>query len=167
MTDLSAIRGDTNTYSLPLLRRWTTTLDAPAVETDTTVTLADDSDAAEGDLLVLGTESRIITDLTASVATFTDPLTADHGIGSVVTGSGAVDLDSATVEFSVGFLGVTKAVTIADPITGAAVVTLEPDDTEKAPGVRRAYPYQMRATYPSGTVHTLAHGLLAVVPDVE
>ena len=79
------------------------------------------------------------------------------------------DLTSADVAFTVGGLfekGVGDGITIADPETGVAVVTVDPADTNGAPDVRRAYRYDVQVTLSSGAVKTPLRGLFVVVPDV-
>jgi len=93
--------------------------------------------------------------------TFTVTMTDDAG--------DPYDLTDASVDFTVGDLfdkSVGDGITVADPETGVAVITVDPDDTNGASDYRRAHRYDVQVTLADGTVKTPLRGLFVVTPDV-
>jgi hypothetical protein len=80
------------------------------------------------------------------------------------------DLTDATITLSVDELNIEKTVgagiTVADPLTGVASIVIDPDDTESAPDIRRAYRYDVQLVLEDGRVKTPIRGLFIVLPDV-
>lgn len=80
-----------------------------------------------------------------------------------------LDLTGASVDFTVGDLiekSLGDGVAVATPVSGVAVITLDPEDTEDASDYRRAYRYDVQVTLADGTVRTPIRGLFVLVPDV-
>lgn len=78
------------------------------------------------------------------------------------------DLTGATVRMSVGSLfdkGPSDGIVVSAPLTGVAVITVNPDDTEGA-SARRSYPYDVEVTFADGTVITPILGRFVVRADV-
>lgn len=58
-------------------------------------------------------------------------------------------------------------ITVDDPLTGVATITLDAGDTDAAPDHRQTYPYDVQVKFPDGTVTTPVRGLFVVLPDVS
>lgn len=74
----------------------------------------------------------------------------------------------ASLEFKVADL---FTATVGDGIaidesSGDVTLTVSPTDTEDAPDVRMAYPYDVQVTLDDGTINTPQRGLFIVLPDV-
>lgn len=157
MSDLSGIVGDTNTYTLAVLRNWTTVLIVSAEIGDQFLALGTFANVEVGDTLTVGTEQREVTGIGEGVASFDDPLEDAYPVGTPVYGVGPIDLGSAVVTFHVGD-SISKVVTTTDP-DGAAIVTLDPADTADVAVFRlRHFWWDLVAEYEDGSVKTLARG---------
>ena len=80
-----------------------------------------------------------------------------------------LDLTGASVAFTVKNLiekTIGDGIEVDTPLTGEAVITLTPEDTEDASDHRRSYPYDVQVTLGDGTVRTPIRGLFVLVPDV-
>lgn len=156
--NLGGIKGDTNSYTIDVLRRWTTTLAQTSEAGASGWTLTDTSLVAIGDTVTVGGESRVVTGLPGEdFVAFDDATLGNHAKGTPAYGVGVVDFDSATVVFRVGDK-IAKPITVTDPM-GAAVVTLDPADTADVRSRPLTfYPWDIQATYPSGVISTLARG---------
>jgi hypothetical protein len=78
------------------------------------------------------------------------------------------DLTGAAVRMTVGSLfdkALGDGIVVADPDSGIAVITINPDDTEDA-RARISYPYDVEVTVADGTVITPILGRFVVRADV-
>lgn len=91
--------------------------------------------------------------------TFELPLLDDNGA--------AYDFTGAAIAFKTALFTATVGDGIAvDDSSGDVTLTVSPTDTEDAPDVRMAYPYDVQVTLADGTVNTPQRGLFIVLPDV-
>ena len=91
--------------------------------------------------------------------TFELPLLDENGT--------AYDFTGAEIAFKTALFTATVGDGIAvDESSGDVTLTVSPTDTEDAPDVRMAYPYDVQVTLADGTVNTPQRGLFIVLPDV-
>lgn len=79
------------------------------------------------------------------------------------------DLTDATVIMTVDDLfekSIGSGITVDDPTSGVAAITVDPADTEDAPDARCAYRYDVQVTLSDGSIKTPVRGLFVVIPDV-
>lgn len=169
MPDLSMVRGDTASWTFTSTRIWATTAGDDAAEEATAIILESVDGIAEGDVLTVGTESHVITDITGTTVSFDDGLTDAVTTGDPVTGIGAFVASDAGVTFAVGGrLALRKTIAAGVTVDGSDIlVVLEPGDTDNARGPRSTYPYDLSVAFMDGTVTTISRGLLAVMADVR
>ena len=80
-----------------------------------------------------------------------------------------LDLTGAAVTFSVKdrfAKTVGAGIVVSAPLTGVAVVTVDPEDTENEPDVRVAHRFDAQVVLSDGTVKTPIRGNFVVLPDV-
>lgn len=75
-----------------------------------------------------------------------------------------LSLVGATVEFIVDDL-FTREMTVDDS-SGEVSLTLDSEDTENAPDMRRTYNYQVKVTESDGDIFTPQRGRFTVLPDL-
>ena len=79
------------------------------------------------------------------------------------------DLTGASVWFTVDDLfekTLADGIAVTAPLTGVAVVTIDPEDTEDARDYRSSYRYDVQVKLADGTVKTPIRGLFVLTPDV-